>query len=195
VPVKDSSAFVVNRLLSRLFGEVMRAIDEGTGFMVADQALAPLGLPMSPLTLVGFTGTAVTLHVTESLAAAYPGRFYVSPNLRRVVDAGKPSILTWVGGDPVVDPEVAALYERPAAGGPRADEVLRRATDAVCDEIRRALDGGVVGDVHDINLCLLTGAGFPFHLGGITPYLDRIGSSERVAGRRFLAPGIASLPA
>ena len=56
------------------------------------------------------------------------------------------------------------------------------------------LEEGVVGDVRDIDLALLLGAGWPFHLGGITPYLDRAGVSERVNGVRFLAPGVASLP-
>jgi hypothetical protein len=41
---------------------------------------------------------------------------------------------------------------------------------------------------------MLLGAGWPFHLGGITPYLDREGVSERVTGTRFLEPGVASLP-
>jgi hypothetical protein len=41
---------------------------------------------------------------------------------------------------------------------------------------------------------MLLGAGWPFHLGGVTPYLDREGVSERVTGRRFLEPGVASLP-
>ena len=36
---------------------------------------------------------------------------------------------------------------------------------------------------------MILGAGWPFHLGGITPYLDRTGISERVTGRRFLPPG------
>ena len=29
------------------------------------------------------------------------------------------------------------------------------------------------------------GAGWPFHLGGITPYLDRTGIAEKVTGTRF----------
>jgi len=41
---------------------------------------------------------------------------------------------------------------------------------------------------------MLLGAGWPFHLGGITPYLDREGVSERVTGQRFLPRGVASLP-
>jgi hypothetical protein len=64
----------------------------------------------------------------------------------------------------------------------------------VCDEVRRLLAEGVVDDVRDVDLCLLTGAGFPGHLGGITPYLDRAGISERLSGQRFLPAGVASLP-
>jgi hypothetical protein len=56
------------------------------------------------------------------------------------------------------------------------------------------LDEGVVDHVQDIDLCLLLGAGWPFHLGGMTPYLDRTGTSERVNGHRFLPRGVASLP-
>jgi hypothetical protein len=57
------------------------------------------------------------------------------------------------------------------------------------------LDEGVVAEAQDIDLCMLLGAGWPFHLGGITPYLDRTGVSEKVTGQRFLAPGVASVPA
>jgi hypothetical protein len=57
------------------------------------------------------------------------------------------------------------------------------------------LDEGVVAEPQDIDLCMILGAGWPFHLGGITPYLDRTGTAERVTGRRFLPPGVASLPA
>ncbi|MEJ7703015.1 MAG: hypothetical protein WKF47_04875 [Geodermatophilaceae bacterium] len=56
------------------------------------------------------------------------------------------------------------------------------------------LDEGVVAQAQDIDLCLLLGAGWPFHLGGITPYLDREGISEKVTGQRFLPIGVASLP-
>ena len=40
---------------------------------------------------------------------------------------------------------------------------------------------------------MLLGAGWPFHLGGITPYLDRTGVAEDVTGQRFLPPGVASV--
>ena len=56
------------------------------------------------------------------------------------------------------------------------------------------LDEGVVAEAQDIDLCMLLGAGWPFHLGGITPYLDRTGVSEHAGGARFLPTGVASLP-
>ena len=51
---------------------------------------------------------------------------------------------------------------------------------------------GVVAAPMDVDLCLILGAGWPFHLGGITPYLDRAGVSERVLGHRFLPPGVGT---
>ena len=64
---------------------------------------------------------------------------------------------------------------------------------ALAQEIRLMLDDEVVAEPQDVDLCLLLGAGWPFHLGGITPYLDRTGISERATGRRFLPPGMASV--
>jgi 3-hydroxyacyl-CoA dehydrogenase len=76
-----------------------------------------------------------------------------------------------------------------------AEEVRERALRALATEIRLMLAEGVVADPADIDLAMLTGAGWPFWLGGITPYLDRTGVSERATGRRFAAPGVATLPA
>ena len=64
---------------------------------------------------------------------------------------------------------------------------------ALAEESRIMLDEGVVAEPQDIDLCMLLGAGWPFHLGGILPYLDRTGVSERVTGRRFLPPGVAGV--
>ena len=99
----------------------------------------------------------------------------------------------WDGAVPRVDPDVAALVEQ--GDSAVSEEDLRaRALDALATEVRTMLDEGVVADVRDIDLCMLLGAGWPFHLGGITPYLDRSGVSERVTGQRFLPPGVATLP-
>jgi 3-hydroxyacyl-CoA dehydrogenase/enoyl-CoA hydratase/carnithine racemase len=195
VLVKDASAFVVNRLLLRFLGEVLVAVDEGTPFEVADGALEPLGLPMSPLTLMQLVGPAIALHVGETLHEAYPDRFTVSDNLAKFVKAGKKGVWVWDSqGNQSPDPEVVELWtqgDKPST----AEQVRERALSAIAEEIRIMLDEGVVAEAQDIDLCLLLGAGWPFWNGGITPYLDRSGVSERVNGKPFLAPGVASVPA
>jgi 3-hydroxyacyl-CoA dehydrogenase/enoyl-CoA hydratase/carnithine racemase len=194
VLVKDAPAFVVNRLLTRFLGEVTKAVDEGTDFLVADHALDLLGLPMSPFNLLRLVGPAVAFHVSETMNTAFPDRFYVSENMKAVVAAGKTSIyMKDASGALVIDPEVAALFTQGDVAL-TSDEVRLRAVDALADETRRMLDEGVVAEAQDIDLCMLLGAGWPFWLGGITPYLDRSGAAERVTGRRFLPRGVASLP-
>ena len=49
---------------------------------------------------------------------------------------------------------------------------------------------GVVAAPMDIDLCMILGAGWPFHLGGITPYLDRTGVSEARPRPTLPAPGV-----
>jgi len=192
VLVKDAPAFVVNRLLTRFLGEVMAAYDEGTPFDIVNSALDPLGLPMSPYVLVQMVGPAVAFHTGETLHQAFPDRFGVSENQRRMVEAGKTTLLAWDGSTPRIAEDVAEIFtigDTPST----AEQVRQRALDAVADEARRMLDAGVVAAPQDIDLCMLLGAGWPFHLGGITPYLDRTGTSERVTGLRFLPVGVASV--
>ena len=193
VLVKDAPAFVVNRLLTRFLGEVTRAVDEGTPIPEADRALQTLGLPMPPFVLLQLVGPAVALHVAETMHAAFPDRYGVSDNLRRLVEANKTSVYTWgPDGKPSVDPEVEALTEVGSSPS-TADELRERALSALAEEIRLMLDEGVVAEPQDIDLCMLLGAGWPFHLGGITPYLDRAGIAEKTTGTRFLPRGVASL--
>jgi 3-hydroxyacyl-CoA dehydrogenase len=173
-------------------GEITAAMDEGTDPLVADRAMEPLGLPMTPFFLLQLVGPAVAFHVSETLHAAFPDRFAVSENLGRMVAAGARGFWTWdAEGEQTVDPQVAALLVQ-GNHASTADEVRLRTLDALADEARRMLDEGVVEAPEDIDLCMLLGAGWPFWLGGITPYLDRTGASIRATGRRFLAPGVAS---
>lgn len=194
VLVKDAAAFVVNRILLRLMGEVIAAFDEGTPAEVADSALRPMALPMSPFTLSAMVGLPVAQHVQESLHTAFGERFAVSQNLQKLIDNGVKSL--WApgpDGKPVIPAETLALMSfgtTPSTAG----EVLRRTQDALAEEIGLMLSEGEVAGPEDIDLCVILGAGWPMFLGGITPYLDRVGASERVNGKRFLAPGIASKP-
>jgi 3-hydroxyacyl-CoA dehydrogenase/enoyl-CoA hydratase/carnithine racemase len=185
VIVADQPAFVVNRVLTRFLGEITRTVDEGTPFDVAEHAADPLGLPMTPFLLLQLVGPRIALHVAETLHDAFGDRFAVSPKLRALAESGKSSVYL---PDFSVDPEVIELLSggaTPAPGPSTGPQVLERALEGLAQEIRIMLDDGVVAAPEDIDLCMILGAGWPFHLGGITPYLDRTGIAAKVNGVPF----------
>ena len=152
VVVKDSPGFVVNRVLTRLTSVLMDALEHGNSVDETDGAMLRLGMPMAPSVLLQMVGPRVAYHTLETMHAAFPDRFPLSPTLRNYAE----------GNDEIVVDE-----DRPKAVEEITDSVL----DAMDDEIGRLLDEGVVAEAADVDTCLLLGAGFPFFLGGITPHL------------------------
>ncbi len=193
--VKDSPSFIVNRLLGRFMGEVGRVNDAGTPVEVIDAAFMGFA-PMPPFVLLGLVGPAIALHNGETLLKAFPDRFYVSDNLKRIVAARKPGFYKFEAGRQVADPEVLALMDTPAEPVVLTPaQVRERVLGAMAQEARLMLDEGVAQAPMDIDLAMITGAGFQFWNGGLTPLLDRTGVAEQVTGARFLPPGVASVPA
>ena len=191
---KDAPGFVVNRLLTRFMGEITDAVDEGTDPTVADNAMRSIGFPMSPFELLGLVGPGVALHVSETLNANLGPRYRISPTMQAMVKEGvKTFYIKDEDGKISANPAALALVHKGSTSS-TAEEVRLRALKALAEEARMMLDEGVVSTPAEIDLCMLMGAGWPMHLGGILPFLDREGISESVCGQRFHAPGIASLP-
>ena len=143
---------------------LMDALEHGNTVEETDEAMLRLGLPMAPSVLLAMVGPRVANHVLVTLHDAYPDRFPLSPTLANYAD----------GND-----EIVVVEQRPRT----VDEITRDVLEAMADEIRHLLDEGVVADAADVDACLILGAGWPFFLGGITPYL---------AGSEGLAPGRGS---
>ena len=194
VITKDAPGFVVNRLLTRFMGEITDAMDEGTPPDVADNAMRSIGFPMSPFELLGLVGPGVALHVSETLNKNLGPRYKISPTMAAMVKAGiRTFYIKDDKGGLIANPEAVALIVSGSKSS-TAEQVRSRALTALAEEARMMLDEGVVATPAEIDLCMLLGAGWPMHLGGILPYLDREGISEAVCGKRFHQPGIASLP-
>ena len=186
----DRPGFVVNRLLAKVMGEAARALDEGTPLPVVERAFAPLGLPMGPFELIDLVGWKVAAHVQDTMVGAFPERFYASSNLHKLADVQ----------DPLEKDKHGKVQDLSRAGRKAVSlgkhavseaEILRRVEDELAGEIKIMLDEGVVSAAEDIDLCLILGAGWPFQDGGVTPYLDRVGASERVFGDAFHTPRVA----
>jgi 3-hydroxyacyl-CoA dehydrogenase/enoyl-CoA hydratase/carnithine racemase len=156
VVVADAPAFVVNRVLTRMTSVLMNALEHDNTIEETDEAILRLGLPMAPSVLLAMVGPRVANHVLVTLHDAYPDRFPLSPTLANYAD----------GKD-----EVVVVEKSPRS----IEEITRDVLAAIADEIEHLLDEGVVGDAADVDACLILGAGWPFFLGGVTPYLAELG--------------------
>jgi 3-hydroxyacyl-CoA dehydrogenase len=165
VLVSDTPGFVVNRVLTRMTRVLMDALEHGTPSDTVDEAILGLGMPMAPSVLLQMVGPRVANHVLETMHAAYPDRFPLSPALEAIAAGAEPT----------------PLADEPWS----AEEVRARAMEAVADEIHRMLEEGVTAEPADVDACLILGAGWPFFMGGATPFLDTTGVSERVFGGTF----------
>ncbi len=187
----DTTGFVVNRLLAKLLGEAMHAIESGTPYDVVEESVAALGLPMGPFELLELVGLQVGAHVLDTHHAAFPDRFFRSDALGalvghgRIFDRDQKKTITGV-----------SAFARDLIGegpGYSASELQARVYEGLADEVGRMLDDGVVQGPEDIDVAMLLGAGWPFHMGGLTPFLDRVGASTAVRGKTFHTPPIAGV--
>jgi 3-hydroxyacyl-CoA dehydrogenase/enoyl-CoA hydratase/carnithine racemase len=186
VQCADTPAFIVNRLLSRFNGACTAALEHGNSFAEIDDAVKGLGLPMGPFELIGFVGLRVAYHTTETLHEAYPDRFPLNENFRRIVETDLPGIYDWSKGREPYEAITEAIEVRDGVEELTPDQIRQQALEAIADEIKHMLDEGVVADARDIDTCMLLGAGWPFFMGGICEYLDQIGLSEKLFGAQLV---------
>lgn len=175
VGARDSSGFIVNRVLGVVLSEAGRALDDGAPAERIVEAYRPLGFPMDSFTLIDLVGLPIGIHLLESLNTYQGQRFHVSENFKRLNDKKVSPISNQKGG---LSPEAQEIVTGEGDGS-SAEEILRAVEDALASEISRMLDEGVVPDRQDIDLAMILGAGWPFFNGGITRYLDRVGAFER----------------
>lgn len=91
VEVKDSAAFLVNRILLPMINEAIYTVHEGIGSIEDVDTSIKLGLnhPMGPLTLCDFVGLDTILHVLEIMHHDLGDPKYAPcPLLRKMVEAG-----------------------------------------------------------------------------------------------------------
>ncbi|WP_285034921.1 3-hydroxyacyl-CoA dehydrogenase NAD-binding domain-containing protein [Plantibacter sp. ME-Dv--P-095] len=190
----DAPGFIVNRLLAKVMGEAAHALDAGTPVLTVERAFAPIGLPMTPFQLIDLVGWKVAAHVQDTMVGKFPDRFFASENLHRL--AALDSVVEKDKGGKVTGFTKQAQKALVTGDAPLSEaEILRRVEDGLASEIKLMLDEGVVAAAQDIDLGLILGAGWPFQDGGATPYLDRVGASERAFGDTFHHPPIRGVQA
>ena len=173
-------------------GEAARAVYEGTPLLTVEKAFAPLGLPMSPFQLIDLVGWKVAAHVQDTMAAAFPDRYFASENFHQLAEL--PEVVEKDKNGKVTGWTKAAQKVLVTASSPVSeDEILNRVQTGLAQEMKIMLDEKVVPEVEDIDLCLILGAAWPFIDGGASPYLDRVGASESAFGSTFHQPPIRGI--
>ena len=175
---------------TRFLGEVFAAVDAGTPLEVADARARPAG-PADAAAGAARSWSARRSRGTSAGRCTRRSRTgsRSARTCAAIAESGLPLLV-----DDELNPEVVG-----AARGRRRAADRRRGARAGARRAGRRRSGSCSTRAssprpQDIDLCMILGAGWPFHLGGITPYLDRTGVSERVTGQRFLPKGVASLP-
>jgi 3-hydroxyacyl-CoA dehydrogenase len=86
----EAPGFVVNRILNSATSEIWKAMhEESLDVKEIDKVIQESGAtPMGPFFLTDLLGLDTVLHVAEHLHESYGDRFYVSPEMKELVDAG-----------------------------------------------------------------------------------------------------------
>jgi len=86
----EAPGFVVNRILNSAVSEIWKVTEEeGLDFKEVDKIVQESkAAPMGPFFLTDLLGLDTVLHVAEHLEESYGDRFYVSPKMQELVDAG-----------------------------------------------------------------------------------------------------------
>ncbi|MCY7288849.1 MAG: hypothetical protein LH624_11525, partial [Cryobacterium sp.] len=150
-----------------------------------------------PLTLIRHIGPAVQLHILDTLQRGFADRFTVSPSLKRIVQLSLPG---YIGPDGrLTAAAAAAIAENLPPIGARAPVPTDPAAlrlgllQGLADEAARMLADGTVQSAADIDACMILGANYPHHTGGLTPLLDRSGASMAARGALFHPAGVAGI--
>jgi 3-hydroxybutyryl-CoA dehydrogenase len=91
VRAKDSTGFIVNRLLVPYLLDAIRALEEGVGSIedIDNSMKLGCGHPMGPLTLLDFVGLDTTYYISQIMFDEFKEkRFAAPPLLKRMVLAG-----------------------------------------------------------------------------------------------------------
>src|SRR3954452_9138630 len=159
----DTPGFVVNRVLAKVLGEAMHAVDTGTPFETVDAAVRPFWLPMTPFVLLELVGLKVGAHVLNTHHPAFPVRFFRSESLHQLAELGRIYEKDGKGRVKGVDKQAQKIVDAQHSGtGPyaaeqramTAEELQLRIEDGLADEVHRMLEDQVVAAAEDIDLCL-----------------------------------------
>ena len=192
VVVKDAPGFVVNRILMPYLREATWLLEEGYSVVDIDAAMRRFGMPMGPFEVVDEVGLDVAQKVAGVLSRAFPSRMSTSPELEKMVAAGRLGrknglgFYRYSGARRLPDPDLRATLGLTRQRRPQTLETIsERLVLVMVNEAARCLEEAVVPDAGKVDLAMIFGAGFPPFRGGLLRHADAFGLAR--AEHRLIA--------
>ncbi|NOS69377.1 MAG: fatty acid oxidation complex subunit alpha FadJ [Verrucomicrobia bacterium] len=189
VVVKDSPGFVVNRILMPYLIEAGNLFESGATIGDLDEAMLDFGMPMGPMRLLDEVGNDVSLHVAETLAAAFGDRLKIPAHLGEMIKAGLFGRKAGRGyylhdkskKEAMPNPCATIYVKSNSARTLTRDELRERMVLLMVNEAARCLEERIVSEPGDVDFAMIMGTGFAPFRGGPLRYTDSTGV-ERIVG-------------
>lgn len=187
LPVKDSTCFLVNRLLCCYINEAARLVDLGTAINWIDDAAIDFGMPLGPWGVTDEVGMDVALLVADSLQDNIGERFTKPACLKGVKDIGiigkrhGKGLYNWdeSGKNIGLDPDLTNVLKLNVSSQKAPEEECKKLAQHILlpmiDEAARCLDEKVVRRPREVDVATVLGMGFPPFRGGLLRYADSLG--------------------
>ncbi|MCA9394163.1 MAG: enoyl-CoA hydratase/isomerase family protein [Candidatus Omnitrophica bacterium] len=186
VVVKDSSGFLVNRILLVYMAEAGRILEETGDPEHIDQVITDFGMPMGPFLLSDEVGLDVGLKVMRILQDSFGDRYRPVKIFDKLLEHKKLGKKTGTGfyrhnrRARSIDPVVIGMLDRSQVHSVADPVIQKRLIYLMINEAARCLEEGVVDEPHAVDVGMIFGTGFPPFRGGLLYYADKIGIGEVV---------------
>lgn len=184
--VKDSSGFIVNRILLIYMAEAGRLLEETGDMEAIDKIVTDFGMPMGPFLLSDEVGLDVGLKVMRILEESFGERFKAADLFDQFFKKGHLGKKTGKGfylhgKSRSANPEVEKLLAGRNFSQLSEFEMENRMIYLMINEAARCLEERIVDEPHAIDVGMIFGTGFPPFRGGLLRYADHIGIKDVVA--------------
>jgi 3-hydroxyacyl-CoA dehydrogenase/enoyl-CoA hydratase/3-hydroxybutyryl-CoA epimerase len=186
IVVKDSTGFIVNRILLAYISEAGRILEETGALEDIDEVMTQFGMPMGPFTLSDEVGLDVGSKVMHILEARFGKRFTPSPIFENLLAKGylgkKSGKGFYVHKDKNLstNTEVMDLLGEKSLKSLDKELALKRMMGIMINEAAMCLQEEIVDGADSIDVGMIFGTGFPPFRGGLLKYADSLGIDKIV---------------
>ena len=189
VVVNDGPGFLVNRVLLPYMNEALLLLEAGASIKAVDRAAKAFGMPMGPIELYDTVGLDVAIHAGGVMHAAFPDRVEPSSILPAMLEADRkgkkngqgffdyPAAKKGKKTPSDASEEIIAKHVKESKDF-SSKELTERLMLPMLLEATRVLEDGVADSVHDVDLALIFGIGFPPFKGGLLFWADQVGPAK-----------------